>query len=140
MPVQTMPLQHARGTFEVKLTPQSHEPGVGDPGIARMALHKIFTGDMEGTANGQMLAVRSAVEGSAGYVAMDRVEAKLGGRRGGFALQHSWTMDRGAPQLSITVVPDSGTGELEGISGTLSIDIREGQHFYDFAYRLPAAP
>jgi hypothetical protein len=130
----------ARGTFTVTLTPQPAQEGVGDPAIGRMALHKVFEGDLQGTANGQMLAVRGSVDGSAGYVAMDQVQATLDGRQGGFALQHSGTMDRGAPSLRIAVVPDSGSGGLAGISGTLSIDIRDGTHYYDFAYRLPEAP
>ena len=133
-----MPLRHAQGTFEVRIAPQAHEPGVGDPDIGRMGLHKVFSGDLIGTAHGQMLAVRGAVEGSAGYVAMDIVEATLDGRTGRFALQHSGTMDRGARRLTIAIVPDSGHGELEGIVGTLTIDIRDGLHYYDLAYRLPA--
>ncbi len=129
--------RHARGTFTVTITPQPHEEGVGDAGIARMALHKSFIGELEGVAHGQMLAVRTDTPGSAGYVAMDRVTGTLHGRRGSFSLQHSGTMARGAPTLGVTVVPDSGTDELAGIAGTLAIDIRDGQHFYEFAYALP---
>jgi hypothetical protein len=129
--------RYAHGTFTVTINPLPAEEGIGDPSIGRMALQKVFEGDMTGSANGQMLAVRSDVKGSAGYVAMDRVAATLDGRSGTFALQHSGTMDRGTPQLRISVVPDSGTGELTGIAGTLDIEIREGQHFYAFTYHLP---
>ena len=129
----------ARGTFTVALTPQPFVEDVGDPGIGRMALHKVFVGELEGSASGQMLAMRSDTPGSAGYVAMDRVTGSLQGRSGAFSLQHSGTMTRGAPELSITVIPDSGTGELAGIAGRLAIDIRDGQHFYDLEYTLPDA-
>ncbi|HEV2679335.1 MAG TPA: DUF3224 domain-containing protein [Rhodanobacter sp.] len=127
---------HARGTFEVKITPQPAQDGVGDPSIGRMALDKQFHGDLDATGKGQMLAVGTDVSGSAGYVALDRVSGTLHGRSGTFALQHSGTMTRGTPQLSITVVPDSGTGELLGLAGTLAITITDGQHFYDFEYTL----
>jgi hypothetical protein len=127
---------HARGTFEVKMTPQPAQDGVGDPGIGRMALDKQFHGDLDATGKGQMLAAGTDVSGSAGYVALDRVSGTLHGRSGTFALQHSGTMARGTPQLSITVIPDSGTGELLGLAGTLAITITDGQHFYDFEYTL----
>lgn len=128
---------HARGTFEVKMTPQPAQDGIGDPGIGRMALDKRFHGDLEATSKGQMLAAGTDVSGSAGYVALERVSGTLHGRSGTFALQHSGTMTRGTPQLSITVVPDSGSGELLGLAGTLAITITDGQHFYDFEYTLP---
>jgi hypothetical protein len=128
---------HARGTFEVKMTPQPAQDGIGDPGIGRMALDKQFHGDLEATGKGQMLAAGTDVSGSAGYVALERVSGILHGRSGTFALQHSGTMTRGTPQLSITVIPDSGTGELLGLAGTLAITITDGQHFYDFEYTLP---
>lgn len=128
---------HARGTFEVQMTPQPAQDGVGDPGIGRMALDKLFHGDLEASGKGQMLAAGTEVSGSAGYVALERVSGTLHGRNGAFALQHSGTMTRGTPQLSISVVPDSGTGELLGLAGTLAITITDGQHFYDFEYTLP---
>lgn len=128
---------HARGTFEVKMTPQPAQEGVGDPGIGRMALDKQFHGDLEATGKGQMLAAGTDVPGSAGYVALERVSGTLHGRHGTFALQHSGTMTRGAPQLSITVVPDSGSGELLRLAGTLTITISDGQHGYDLEYTLP---
>lgn len=130
---------HARGTFEVKMTPQPAQDGVGDPGIGRMALDKQFHGDLEATGKGQMLAAGTDVTGSAGYVALERVSGTLHGRRGTFALQHNGTMTRGAPQLSITVVPDSGTDELQGLAGKLAITIADGKHAYDFEYTLPDA-
>lgn len=129
---------HASGTFEVKMTPLAPEENVGDPTVGRMSLDKVFHGDLEGTSRGQMLAVRSAVDGSAGYVAMERVTGTLGGRSGTFALQHSGTMNRGAPTLLISVVPDSGTGGLVGLAGTLDIIIADGKHSYAFEYTLPA--
>ncbi|GGY28406.1 hypothetical protein GCM10008098_21960 [Rhodanobacter panaciterrae] len=131
---------HASGTFEVKMTPQPAQDGVGDPGIGRMALDKQFHGDLEAASKGQMLAAGTEVSGSAGYVALERVSGILHGRHGTFALQHSGTMTRGAPQLSITVVPDSATGELLGLTGKLVITIADGKHSYDFEYTLPDAP
>jgi hypothetical protein len=128
----------ASGTFEVKVTPQPAEETVGDPTVARMSLHKEFEGALQATARGQMLATMSPVAGSAAYVAIDRVTGSLQGRSGSFSLQHCGIMDRGKPQLTITIVPDSGTGELAGITGTLGIRIEEGQHFYDLDCELPA--
>jgi Protein of unknown function (DUF3224) len=128
---------HAKGTFEVKMAPQPAEEGVSDASIGRMALDKQYSGDLEATARGQMLAIRSQVEGSAGYVALERISGALHGRRGEFALQHNGTMTRGAPQLTVTVVPDSGTGELQGLTGTLTITQTDGKHFYDIEYTLP---
>jgi hypothetical protein len=128
---------HADGTFEVKMAPQPAQEGVGDASIGRMTLDKQYSGDLEATGKGQMLAIRSGVEGSAGYVAMERVSGTLHGRSGEFALQHSGTMTRGVPQLSVTVVPDSGTGELLGLAGTLTITQTNGKHFYAFEYTLP---
>ncbi|HKO99873.1 MAG TPA: DUF3224 domain-containing protein [Pyrinomonadaceae bacterium] len=127
----------AKGTFEVKLTPQVDDK-VGDPTIGRMSLDKQFSGDLEGTSKGQMLAAMTDVKDSAGYVALERVDGKLNGRKGTFALQHSGTMTRGAPQLSISVVPDSGTGELVGLTGKMTINIADGKHFYQFEYNLPS--
>lgn len=124
----------ASGTFDVKLNPQSPEPGVGDPSVGRMAIDKQFHGDLEAVSKGQMLAAGTDVPGSAGYVAIERVSGTLHSRRGSFALQHSGTMNRGAPQLSITVVPDSGTDELAGLSGQMSIKIADGKHYYEFEY------
>ena len=127
---------NASGTFEVKLNHQ--EDKGGDPTISRMSLDKQFRGDLEAVSKGQMLAAGTDVQGSAGYVAIERVDGKLLGRLGTFALQHSGTMTRGLPQLTITVVPDSGTDQLVGLAGKMTINIVDGKHFYDFEYTLPA--
>jgi hypothetical protein len=129
-------MNHASGSFEVKMSPQAQEDGVGDPSIGRMALDKQFHGGLEATSRGQMLAAMTDVEGSAGYVAIERVTGTLDGRRGTFALQHSGTMTRGVPQLTITVVPDSGTGELLGLAGVMTIEITDGKHSYKFEYTI----
>jgi len=105
-----------------------------------MAIDKQFHGDLEATSKGQMLTAGTAVKGSAGYVAIERVSGALHGRSGTFALQHSGTMTRGAPQLTITVVPDSGTGELLGLAGKMAIKIEDGKHSYDFEYTLAETP
>lgn len=131
---------HAAGSFDVKVTPLPAEEKIGDPTIARMALDKQFHGDLEAASKGQMLTAMGDVKGSAGYVAMERVTGTLQGRIGSFALQHMGTMTRGTPSLTISVVPDSGTGELAGLAGTLEIHIAEGKHSYDFSYTLPETP
>jgi len=125
----------ATGTFDVKLKPQTDE-NVGDPTIGRMSIDKEFHGDLEGTSKGQMLAVQGEVKGSAGYVAIERVSGTLAGHKGTFALQHTGTMDRGVYGLSVTVVVDSGTGELAGLSGKMNIIIAGGKHSYEFEYTL----
>lgn len=129
---------HASGTFEVKMTPQAAEENVGDPTVGRIALDKQFRGDLEAASRGQMLAAMTDTEGSAGYVAIERVAGKLRGHEGTFALQHSGTMTRGVPQLSVTVVPDSGTDELAGLAGKMTINVGDGGHSYEFEYTLPA--
>ena len=130
---------HATGTFEVKLTPlETHEK---DSTLGRMSIDKLFHGDLEGTSKGEMLTGMTSVKGSAGYVAIEKVSGSLHGKRGSFIFQHTGTMTRGAPQLSITVVPDSGTGELVGLAGKMTIKIAEGKHSYEFEYSLlEAAP
>jgi hypothetical protein len=130
---------HASGTFDVKLTPQTDEGGA-DSGLGRMVIDKQFHGDLEGTSKGQMISAMGSVKGSAGYVAMERVTGKLKGRTGSFVLQHNGTMTRGAPQLSVTVVPDSGTDQLTGIAGMLTIKIEGGKHSYEFEYTLAETP
>ena len=126
----------AAGPFEVKLTPQ---PPGEDAVLGRLALNKDFHGDLEATSTGQMLAFSSSVKGSAGYVAMEHVSGSLRGRQGTFVLQHNGIMTRGEGQLSVTVVPDSGTEGLVGLSGTMRIDIAGGKHSYVFEYTLPGA-
>lgn len=130
-------MQHATGTFDVKVAPLALDGPTEEATLARMSIVKEFRGDLEGTGAGQMLAVGTAVDGSRAYVAMERVEAVLAGLRGTFALMHSGLQIRGAPELSVTVVPDSGTGELVGLEGTLEIHVEEGEHRYDLAYSLP---
>lgn len=130
---------HASGSFEVKMTSAASDPDATST-IGRFSLDKQFQGDLEGTSTGEMLAVSTNVSGSAGYVAMEQVTGALSGRKGTFALQHTGTMNRGAPQLSVTVVPDSGTGELVGLSGKMEIKITDGNHFYEFDYVLPESP
>ena len=129
--------KQANGTFEVKLLPQQTDPKTDDPTISSFALDKQFSGDLEGTSKGQMLAAKTDVPESAGYVAIERVTGKLNGRKGSFVLQHSGTMNQGAQSLTISVVPDSGTGELVGLAGKMTIKIQYGKHFYEFDYTLP---
>ena len=118
----------ATGTFEVKLTPVS---GKDDP-IGRMSIDKQFHGDLEAVSKGEMLSVMGGVKGSAGYVAMERVTGTLQGHAGSFALQHSGTMTRGEAGLKVSVVPDSGTDDLTGLTGEMQILIADGKHSYVF--------
>jgi hypothetical protein len=130
-------MKRATGSFEVSLQPLSNADVTADAALGRVLLTKKFSGDLSASARGQMLSALTRVKGSAGYVAIDHVTGELDGRKGSFVLQHSGAMNRGAQVLSIMVVPDSGTGELEGLTGTLSINIIDGKHFYDFIYSLP---
>jgi hypothetical protein len=124
-----------RGPFDVKMTPQGE---MTDPtAVGRMLLDKTYHGDLAGTAKGEMIAVRTAQQDSAGYVAIERVTGTLEGREGTFMLQHSGTMDRGAQQLAIVVIPGSGTGALAGLRGTMGIVITDGKHEYELEYSLP---
>lgn len=125
------------GSFEVKMTPLSDESDIGDASVGRMNLHKTFHGGLDAVGKGQMLTMMTPIEGSAAYVAMERVSGSLEGRTGSFALQHSGTMNRGAQRLSIQIVPDSGTEQLTGIAGSLHIEIVDGKHFYTLEYSLP---
>jgi len=126
-------MKHARGSFEVKLTP--HAAGEGDV-VGRMSIDKQFRGDLEARSVGEMLAVGTETKGSAGYVAIERVTGMLAGREGAFTLQHSAIMNRGVPQLTISVVPDSGVGGLVGLAGAMTIEIVDGTHFYVLEYTL----
>ncbi|MQR01338.1 DUF3224 domain-containing protein [Glaciimonas soli] len=130
--------QHASGTFEVTLAPQKPDSDVAAAShVGRMTIDKQFHGELDATSKGEMMAVQSEVKGSAGYVALERVTGKLGGREGSFVLQHSGTMTRGVPELSVTVVPDSGTGELKGLAGKMDIIIAPDKtHTYTFVYTL----
>lgn len=130
--------QHATGPFEVKMAPQKPDSEVADASkLGRMTIDKQFHGDLEAISKGEMLAMQSEVKGSAGYVAMERVTGTLKGRKGSFVLQHTGIMNRGVPSLVITVVPDSGSEELKGLSGKMTIIIApDGKHSYDFEYAL----
>lgn len=130
-------MQQAKGTFDVKRTGQSTIDDAGEgAGMARIRLEKTFHGALDATSVVEMMSVGTAVQGSAAYVALEHVVGRLEGRSGAFALQHNGTMTRGAPTLSVSVVPDSGTGELQGLAGTLAIDIVDGQHYYTFDFTL----
>lgn len=129
--------QTATGPFDVKITAQ--DEGSDDPLLNRMTLDKQFHGDLEATSQGQMLTASTAVKGSAAYVAIEKVSGTLKGRTGTFILQHSGMMNRNKPELSIVVVPDSGTGELEGLTGRMKINVAaDGKHSYEFEYTLTA--
>ena len=129
--------KHISGSFDVKLSPQA-ATGNEEPSIGRMLIDKIFHGDLDAVSRGQMLAHMTSVKGSAGYVAMEKVTGTLQGRKGSFVLQHSGTMNRGEATLILNVVPDSGTEELEGLSGSMTITITDGKHFYGFEFSLPS--
>jgi hypothetical protein len=126
---------HASGSFDVTITPQPQDAGAS-AAIARLTIDKQFHGDIEAHSQGQMLAAGTAIEDSAGYVAIEKATGTLHGRNGSFILQHNGTMARGAGKLTITVVPDSGTGELVGLTGEMSITIVDGKHLYEFDYTL----
>ena len=125
----------ARGTFEVKMTPQPPDDSAGG-GFDRLFGYKQFHGELDAISKSQMLATRTKVEGSGAYVALELVTGKLNGKRGSFVLQHKGTMSKGVYNMDVTVVPDSGTDELAGITGTMTIIIEGGKHSYDFEYTL----
>jgi hypothetical protein len=128
-------MSYATGPFDVKVTPQDDK---FDPSLSRFTLDKQFHGDLEATSKGMMLAAGTGAKGSSGgYVALEVVTGILQGRSGTFVLQHSATMNRGVPTMSITVVPDSGTGQLTGLTGSMNIIAEGGKHSYDFSYTLP---
>jgi hypothetical protein len=123
----------ATGTFDVQLIPNS----AADAAVTGMAISETFHGDLDGTSAGQMLAVRKAVDGAAGYVAMEHVAATLASKHGTFALQHSGSMEKSVQSLAVTVVPDSATDGLAGLIGSMAIKIDDGQHTFIFRYALP---
>jgi len=126
--------QHATGPFDVKMTPQDDK---FNDGISRMLIDKQYHGDLEGTSKGQMLAAGSA-KSSGVYVAIETFTGTLHGKTGSFSLHHTGLMTKSSPSLSINVVPDSGTGQLAGISGKMTINIApDGKHSYDFEYTFP---
>jgi hypothetical protein len=137
---QTGAAMHATGPFDVKMSPQPADEKANDPLMGRMTMDKQYHGELEATGTGTMLTGGDYKSGSAGYVAMEKVSGTLRGQAGTFMLQHSATLNQGAQQLSITIVPGSGTGELKGIAGKMDIKIKEGgKHFYELDYTLPAA-
>jgi len=129
-------IQHASGTFEVKMQPLGEGDVAAGSSLGRMSLDKQFSGDLQAMGKGEMLAARSDIPTSAAYVAIERVTGTLHGREGSFVLVHKGVMTSEAQRLVIEVVPDTGTGELVGISGTLGIRIEGGKHYYDFDYGL----
>ena len=124
------------GEFDVKLTPQANDTPAEGSALGRFTLDKQFRGDLEATSQGEMLTAGSTIKNSAAYVAVERVTGTLHGKRGTFALQHAGVMTRGEGKLIITVVPDSGTGELSGLAGSMTIDITGGKHYYTLEYAL----
>lgn len=127
----------AKGTFEVDLRPLPFEGAEPEWKLGRMSIDKQFSGDLNATSKGQMLSAMTDTAGSAGYVAIERVSGVLNGKQGTFVLQHNGFMNRGVPALSVAVIPDSGTGELEGLEGDFKIIIEGGKHRYEFSYGLP---
>lgn len=130
---------HAQGAFDVTMIPQALDDTAGISPVGRLSIAKQFHGDLEAISTGQMLAVNTDVDSSAGYVAMEGVTGTLHGHSAAFALQHSGTMTRGTPHLTVTVVPDSGSGQVVGLVGDMVIAIVDGTHTYDLAYTLPAS-
>lgn len=126
----------ASGTFDVTLKPLPADNGPGVESLGRLSIDKRFHGDIEGTSKGQMLTGGTAIKNSAAYVAIEQVSGSLKGRKGTFILQHTGIMNRGEGSLVITVVPDSGTGALEGLNGTMVIKIDAGRHLYEMEYSL----
>ena len=129
--------QIAKGEFVVKLLPLGIEGLAEDSKIGRMSINKSVSGDLIATTAGQMLSAGTEVRGSAGYVAIEKVDGVLNGKKGTFVLQHTGSVNKGTPSLSVTVVPDSGTGELVGLVGEFNIIISGGKHSYEFKYTLP---
>ena len=128
----------ASGTFEVKLAPVGNDSTAEGPNLGRMSIDKVFTGDFDGVSKGEMItAAGITVKASAAYSAVERLTGALHGKQGSFALQHTGIMDRGRPSLTITVVPDSGTGELTGLTGKMDIIIEGKEHKYVFEYSMP---
>jgi hypothetical protein len=128
---------HATGTFDVKVVPQAADDQSKPAAISRMSIDKQFHGGLEGTSRVEGLTAGTDVKGSAVYVAVEQFSGTLAGRKGSFLLHHTGIMTRGAPQLTVSVVPDSGTGQLVGLTGEMNITIADGKHSYDFAYTLP---
>lgn len=125
------------GKFEIKLSSlDSYAQGLDGVGLARMSIDKTFSGDLDATSKGEMLSARTSTKGSAGYVAIEQVSGSLSGKKGSFVLQHFGTMAKGDNHLVVGVIPDSGTGQLTGLTGKMLIDIENGQHYYEFEYDI----
>lgn len=133
-------IRHAEGTFTVKTAPLPPDEATSGTPIGRYALDKEFHGDLEAVSKGEMLGAGDLAKGTAGYVAIEHITGTLHGRSGSFALQHIGTMDQGKFQLSVTVVPGSGAGDLAGIAGTMTINVAAGKHSYILEYTLPDKP
>jgi len=129
--------QTAQGIFEVKTSPLPADDATAATSIGRYSLDKVYRGDLEAASAGEMLGAGNPATGTAGYVAVEEVRGTLHGKNGSFALQHFGTMNAGSFELNVRVVPGSGTGDLEGIAGTLAIIIAAGKHSYSFEYTLP---
>jgi hypothetical protein len=128
--------QTIKGTFDIKSTPLAPDPSTGTIGAGRMRFDKTFHGELTGTSVVEMIGIMDKATASGGYVAMERITGELLGKKGSFCLQHSSTMKRGVPEQRITVVPDSGTDGLKGLSGSMVIDIVEKRHHYIFDLTL----
>jgi hypothetical protein len=137
----TLMTAQANGTFDVKVAPLPADEKVPGLTVGRMSIDKQWKGDFVGTSKGEMMTTGSeAVKGSGGYVAIEQMTGSLKGRAGTFTLIHQATMRQNADfNMSIKVVPDSGTGALTGLSGTLTIIIEGKNHSYQFDYTLPEA-
>ena len=127
-----------QGAFSIQLKPQAASSGLENASIGRQIFDKQFRGDLEATSQGEMLSCMGHVQGSAGYVAIERVTGTLQGKQGSFALMHMGTMNRGEKGLKIHVIPDSGTEQLQGLQGNMDIQILDGQHFYEFEFHFVA--
>lgn len=130
-------MHQIRGSFDVKLQPQAPAAAIAEAHLGRQTIDKQFHGELDAHSLGEMLAAMTEVKGSAGYVAIERVNGTLQGKRGSFVLMHTGVMDKGTPHLTIQVVPDSATDELVGLKGQMQIEIKDGKHFYMFDYSLP---
>jgi hypothetical protein len=128
---------HARGTFNVKVQPVETTDHPEGTTLGRLSIDKQFQGDIVATSQGQMLSAGGSTKGSGVYVAVERVSGTLNGKTGTFVLHHTGVMTRGAPSLTITVAPDSGSGELVGLAGSMTLVIADGKHSYDLEYTLP---
>jgi hypothetical protein len=130
---------HATGTFDVAMSPETVSGKTSDPDMSQMGMHKNWQGDLDGTSTGTMIGAGSPARGAAGYVAMEKFTGTLMGRTGSFIVQQYGTMTNGKLQMTVAVVPSTGTDQLEGLSGTMTIRTNNGQHYYDLDYSLPTA-